>query len=109
MYCQQKTKILLVVYTKLKPVIQLNIVALRLREARLKAELSQEKLGVLAGIDEFTASARVNQYERGKHIPDYQILEKLANVLKVPLPYFYAKDDKLAEYILNFNEKPIKD
>ena len=37
----------------------------RLKEARLRSGLSQEKLGVLAGIDEASASARMNQYERG--------------------------------------------
>ena len=47
---------------------ELNIIALRLKEARLRLGLSQEKLGVLAGIDEFSASARINQYERGKHV-----------------------------------------
>jgi transcriptional regulator with XRE-family HTH domain len=41
------------------------------KEARLRAGISQEKLGVLAGIDEASASARMNQYERGKHTPDF--------------------------------------
>lgn len=92
-------------HKNLKPVPNLNVVALRLRQARLEAGLSQEKLGILAGIDEFSASARVNQYERGRHVPDFQLLEKFANVLKVPQPYFYAKDDALAEYILKFDAK----
>jgi transcriptional regulator with XRE-family HTH domain len=39
----------------------------RLKEARLRTGLSQQKLGILAGIDEATASARMNQYERGIH------------------------------------------
>ena len=83
-----------------------NIVAKRLREARKKMGISQERLGVLAGIDEFSASARINQYERGKHIPDLNTLERLAAVLETPAPYFYAADQGLAEYILNY--KPTK-
>lgn len=82
----------------------MNVFALRLREARVRQGISQEKLGVLAGIDEFSASARVNQYERGKHVPDLQMAEKLAGALNVPLPYLYAKDDKLASWILAFEE-----
>ncbi len=45
----------------------------RLKEARLRAGLSQQKLGILAGIDEATASARMNQYERGIHTPDFAL------------------------------------
>ena len=81
---------------------ELNIIALRLREARLRAGLSQEKLGVLAGIDEFSASARINQYERGKHVPDLHTLERLAKVMNTPAPYFYARDDELADWIMAF-------
>ena len=81
-----------------------NVIAYRLREARLKAGISQEKLGVLAGIDEFSASARINQYERGKHVPDFSTIERLAEVLTTPVPYFYASDDTLADWILKFND-----
>ena len=79
-----------------------NTIAKRLKQARNKIGLSQEQLGVLAGIDEYSASARINQYERGKHQPDFQTLERLAGVLKTPAPYFYASDDELAEWILLF-------
>lgn len=79
-----------------------DVVAKRLKEARLAKGLSQKKLGIAAGIDEFTASPRMNQYERGKHIPDYTTLERLAQVLDIPVPYFYAADDELAEWIKCF-------
>jgi len=82
--------------------LRVAVFASRLKEARLRAGLSQEKLGILAGIDEFSASARVNQYERGKHAPDFQMAERLAQVLNVPTPYLYAADDALAEWILAF-------
>jgi transcriptional regulator with XRE-family HTH domain len=72
----------------------------RLKQARLKRNLSQRSLGIAAGIDEASASARMNQYERGKHVPDYETLCQLALVLRVPVPYFYA-DDNEAELLLN--------
>lgn len=71
----------------------------RLKEARLAKGISQKKLGIAAGIDEFVASARMNQYEVGKHVPDFAILEKIAKVLKIPTAYFYTNDDVLAELI----------
>lgn len=79
-----------------------SVIARRLREARLRAGLSQERLGVLAGIDEFSASARMNQYERGKHVPDLLTVERIAVVLGVPAPYFYARDENVAELLLLF-------
>lgn len=81
-----------------------NIFACRLKQARLRCGLTQEQLGILAGIDEFSASARMNQYERGKHMPDFIFVEKLAEVLNVPAPFFYARDPKLAEWILTFGK-----
>ncbi|KFB98726.1 hypothetical protein GTGU_04397 [Trabulsiella guamensis ATCC 49490] len=71
----------------------------RLKEARLRAGLSQQKLGILAGIDEATASARMNQYERGIHTPDFALACKLAAVLNIPACYFYTVEDDLAEVV----------
>ncbi|WP_213072094.1 helix-turn-helix domain-containing protein, partial [Acinetobacter baumannii] len=53
----------------------------------------------LAGIDESSASARMNQYERGKHVPDFLVASKIAEVLELPTAYFYVEDDLLAEII----------
>jgi transcriptional regulator with XRE-family HTH domain len=72
----------------------------RLKHARLERQLSQRSLGIAAGIDEASASARMNQYERGKHVPDYHTLRKLASVLDAPVAYFYANDHE-AELLLN--------
>src|SRR5687767_687800 len=83
---------------------RVSVMAKRLKQARLRAGLSQKKLGIAAGIDEFTASARINQYERDKHMPDFPTAERLAKVLGVPTPYLYAKDDTLAAWILAFDE-----
>ncbi|KID03946.1 DNA-binding protein [Hafnia alvei] len=76
----------------------------RLKEARLRAGISQEKLGVLAGIDEASASARMNQYERGRHTPDFEMMCKLAIILNVPENYFYTINDTTAEMVLKFSK-----
>ena len=75
----------------------------RLKEARVAADLSQEKLGIMAGIDEASSSARMNQYERGKHEPDFSMVERIAAALNLPEAYFYAKDDELAWLITQFH------
>lgn len=82
----------------------------RLKEARKAAMLSQKKLGIAAGIDEFSASARMNHYEKGRHSPDYSLLQRIAKVLKLPVAYFYAERDELAELIKLFHrlKKPDK-
>jgi transcriptional regulator with XRE-family HTH domain len=74
----------------------------RLREAREAYGVSQRALGVEAGLDEFVASTRVNRYETGMHQPDLQTLQRLAAILKLPVAYFYAEDDELAQLIANF-------
>ena len=81
----------------------ISVLARRLKEARIKAGLTQERLGILAGIDEFSASARMNQYERDKHVPDYQTVARLADVLNMPVAYFYADDDVCAEMLERFH------
>lgn len=80
-----------------------NIFSIRLRVARKAKNLSQERLGILAGIDESSASARMNQYETGKHVPDFLMATKIADVLEVPVAYFYTNDDLMAEIILKIH------
>jgi len=74
----------------------------RLREARTTLGISQKKLGILAGIDEFAASPRINQYERDKHVPDFATAKRLAKVLKIPVAYLFTDEDELAKFILLF-------
>ena len=76
-----------------------SVFARRLRAAREAKGVSQKQLGILAGIDQFVASARINQYERGKHVPDLQTAQRLATELNVPVSYLYEPDDDLAELI----------
>lgn len=74
----------------------------RLKEARIRKGISQKKLGILAGIDEFSSSARVNQYEKGKHAPDFFMAKRFAEVLEVPTSYFYEEDDDVAAMLMLF-------
>jgi transcriptional regulator with XRE-family HTH domain len=83
---------------------ELPLFARRMKTARERLDISQMELGVRAGIDEFSSSARINQYERGKHTPDFLTAEHLAKVLCVPAAYFYAEDDNLAELIALFGQ-----
>lgn len=78
----------------------------RLKAARLRAKLSQRQLGIAADIDEFSASPRINQYERGKHTPDFHTAERLAKVLGCPTTYLYTREDDLAEFILLWANLP---
>ena len=80
----------------------MTLFAKRLKEARLRAKISQEKLGVLAGFDEMSASARMNQYETGKHVPLFSDAERIATALNLPASYFYA-DDESARLLVAFH------
>lgn len=62
-----------------------------------KANLSQKALGVRIGMDESSASPRMNQYEKGRHTPDVQTLKLIADELGVPLNYFFCEDDVSAK------------
>lgn len=79
-----------------------SVVGSRLREARERLGISQKQLGIKAGLDPSVASPRINQYETGKHVPDIQTAQRLAEVLGVPAPYLYAEDDQLAAWILAY-------
>ncbi len=79
-----------------------DIFCQRLKAARLAKGLSQKKLGILAGIDEFVASTRINRYEKGVHQANIDIAQQLASALDVPLAYFYIVDDELAELTLGW-------
>ena len=77
----------------------------RLREARQVYGLSQRNLGIKAGLDDFVASTRVNRYETGVHQPDLQTIQRLANAPDVPVAYFYAEEDDLAQMILEYQRR----
>lgn len=74
--------------------------ARRLREARIKAGYSQKALGIMAGMDAFSASARMNHYEKGRHLPDLDMAHRIAEILKVPTAYLFCPEPELAELLL---------
>ena len=76
----------------------------RLKSLRIQAGLSQEKLAVMAGIDESTARSRISQYENGVYHPKFEQVCQFARVFDVPVCYFYADDDELATLILSYHQ-----
>ncbi|TMP41294.1 XRE family transcriptional regulator [Pseudoalteromonas citrea] len=76
----------------------------RLKEARKRKGLSQKQLGILAGMDEFSASARMNQYEKGVHTPDFKTVKALAKVLDVPTAFLFCEEDELAIQIDEYRD-----
>ncbi|KHS95578.1 MULTISPECIES: helix-turn-helix domain-containing protein [Pectobacterium] len=83
-----------------------DIFCQRLKQARLAKGLSQKKLGIAAGIDEFVASTRINRYEKGVHEASIETAQQLAEALDVPLAYFYTENDELADMMLAFLALP---
>jgi len=81
----------------------------RLKEARKNKVISQKSLGIAIGMDEFSASPRMNHYEKGRHSPDFTTLRLLAKELDVPTAYFYTEEDWLAESILLLYQKRKQD
>lgn len=77
----------------------------RLKEARKRAKLTQEKLAVMAGIEEATAYSRMSHYENGTHRPSFETVCAFAKVLNVPECYFYTVDDSFAEALLELYDK----
>lgn len=74
----------------------------RLRAARERLGLPQDKLGVMIGLDESCSSARISRYESGVHEPPFATAKQLAVALKVPTAYLYCEEDELAEVILKY-------
>lgn len=79
-----------------------QVIAKRLREVREELGLSQEALGVLAGIDEATAKVRISQYENSKHTPPLSMLFKLASVVNKP-PAWFIVEEELKEPLSNLH------
>ena len=76
-----------------------NSVPKRLKEARERLGISQKQLGIKAGIDEFSASSRVNHYEKGRHVPNVDMAERLSKVLGISAAYLFASNNDIAEVI----------
>lgn len=76
----------------------------RLKLARVNAGFTQLQLGVMAGLDEESSGPRISSYENEVHNPDFKFAIRLAKALDVPVTYFYALDDELAELILKYHK-----
>lgn len=73
----------------------------RLREARQARGMTQAELGAALGLeDENSAAPRISRYERGDRMPDEKTMDALASALGLPVAYFHASSDALAETIL---------
>jgi transcriptional regulator with XRE-family HTH domain len=82
---------------------KMSVLGERLKEARVKSGLSQEQLGLQAGLEVESASARMNRYERGTRVPGVELMERIGNVLDMPLTFFYAPDREEAQLVVLFH------
>ena len=74
----------------------------RLKSARKLAKLTQEKLSNKLGFDDRShGTARISQYETGKHAPDFAMAKKMADALDVPVAYLYCDDERFAQLLLH--------
>lgn len=80
----------------------MSIFAKRLKEARRNIGWSQERLGIEIGLEEASASTRMNRYELGKRAPNSDLVHRLAAVLDLPVAYFYAINDEEAWLLVMF-------
>ena len=72
--------------------------------------MTQTQLGRALGLeDDRTSSSRVSRYETGKHQPDQDTMAQIAAALGLPVAYFHAVDDILAEVILLVAKMPKKE
>ncbi|MCU1178025.1 helix-turn-helix transcriptional regulator [Stenotrophomonas maltophilia] len=79
----------------------------RLRSARVAKGWTQAQLAERIGmVDSVSGATRVSRYETGIHDPDPATAEALAEALGLPVAYFHATSDVLAEIILLVSELP---
>ncbi|HSA83754.1 MAG TPA: helix-turn-helix transcriptional regulator [Patescibacteria group bacterium] len=68
---------------------KLNELALRIRDARRNAHLSQEELGQYIGVSDKSISA----YEQSRSTPPISKLKKIAEATSHPLSYFTQEEN----------------
>ena len=77
-----------------------------MRARREELGWSQEKVGVLIGIDESSSRARISRYELGTHEPPVKTARLIADALNVPLAYLYCEDEDIATLLLKLRQLP---
>lgn len=50
-------------------------------------------------MDPGAASGRMNHYEKGRHMPDFETMERIAKELDVPVAYFFCRSESAAELV----------
>lgn len=83
-----------------------NVVGRRMCARREELGWSQEKVGVLIGIDESSSRARISRYELGTHEPPVKTARLIADALNVPLAYLYCEDEDIATLLLKLRQLP---
>ncbi|WP_251370617.1 helix-turn-helix domain-containing protein [Novilysobacter luteus] len=78
--------------------------AARLVQARQLRGLSQRALGDRMGLGKDKGSSRINRYEHQVTAIGFDNLDKLAEVLDVPVAYLLADDAAMADAILALSE-----
>lgn len=89
-----------------EPLDSPNVVGRRMRSRREELGWSQEKVGVMIGLDESSARARISRYELGVHEPPFNTVKLLADALRVPVAYLYSEDEDLADLLHALSEMP---
>ncbi len=82
----------------------INPFPVRLKEARDRLGISQRELGVRIGLEPDSAISRMNHYEKGRHMPDFATLKRIAEELQVPLAYLFCESDDMAEMVKAFDK-----
>ncbi len=80
-----------------------SVVGRRMLQLRDLMGWSQEKVGVLIGIDESSSRARISRYELGVHEPAVPTARLIASALGVPLTYLYCEDDGVAALLMTLH------
>lgn len=75
----------------------------RLKDARKKAGLTQERFLQLADMDSVNDKSQISSYELGRYSPPYEFIVRIAKALDYPEAYFYTQDDVFAETILQLH------
>ena len=72
----------------------------KIRNIRIKRDMTQKDLGLAIGFNERTADVRMAQYESGTRVPKEAVIVKIAEILKVNADYLMAPAiDKTEEII----------
>ena len=78
----------------------MTVLGSRLRQCRQSKGWSQAQLGEKLGWGEAnTAAPRISRYERGIHEADMETLQKLSEILEVPIPCFFTPSENTSRIV----------